>query len=120
MHLKAYNKYGKYKKDDETLLMPSQKTSQSSDELPEFNAEFMRASIEEVLDKMPDSMPQWIDVPTEVGQDIATKLKAMSPDVEAFRQGGFAQYSKKQARELIDLMCKTCLEAALKCKRASV
>ena len=100
--------------------MPSQTTPQSSEELPEFNADYMRASIDQVLDKMPESMPQWIDVPAEVGQDIAKKLKVMSPDEIASRQGGIAQYSRKPVRELIDLTCKTCLEAALKCKRESV
>ena len=100
--------------------MRSQTTSQSSEELPEFDADYMRASVDQVLDKMPDSMPQWVDVPAEVGQDIAKKLKANFPDEDAARQGGVAQYSRKQVRELIDLTCKTCLEAALECKRASV
>ena len=71
MQLKEYRKYGKYKKDDESLQMPSQTTPQSSEELPEFNADYMRASIDQGLDKMAESMPQWIDVPAELGQDIA-------------------------------------------------
>ena len=67
----------------------------------------MRAGIDTVVDKLPDSMPQWLDVPEEKRQGITEELKAMFPD-----DGGIAPDSKKQVRELIGLTCKTCLEAA--------
>ena len=115
-----YRKYGKYKEDVATLQGPGQAFPQSSEELPEFNVEYMRASIDKVFDQLPDSMPQWLDVPAEVGQGITNELKAMFPNEGASGQAGIAQYSRKQVRELIDLTCKTCLEAALEFKRASV
>ena len=80
----------------------------------------MREAIDSIVDRLPDSMPQWFDVPTEVRQQVVQELKAMFPDDGSSRQGVFAQYSKNQVREIIDLTCKTCLEAALECKRAAL
>merc|ERR1712129_625941 len=116
---KEYRKYGKDTKDLVTSRTPILETLQNSEELPEFNAKFMRTSVDQVLVGIPDSMPQWYEVPSEVKRFITDELKAMFPDEEAVPQGGTAQYTKKQVRELIDLTCKTCLEATLEWKRVA-